>query len=123
MSDGFVLVHRMIAWEHGILVDLSDEVHHVNEDKHDNSPTNLVAKSPSRHAIEHLAERGTVSNQYGIWELGQGKNTRRLAFKESLGQRSCEMCGKDITELRADAVVCGNNCRITRWKHRNRGIA
>lgn len=59
----------MVAWDNGILTDLSDHVHHKNGVKDDNRPENLEAMSPSDHHREHVAAAGSVTNQYGTWPL------------------------------------------------------
>ena len=69
MEIGYVLEHRMIAWDLGILTDPTDHVHHINHDKQDNRPENLEALSASEHHRRHIAEAGFVTNQYGIWPL------------------------------------------------------
>lgn len=68
MSDGYVLEHRLVAYEAGLDV-VGKHVHHRNEDKADNSTSNLEALGPSEHAREHLRENNYVTNQYGTWPL------------------------------------------------------
>jgi hypothetical protein len=68
---GYVLEHRLVAWENGLLTspDPSLHVHHKNETKTDNSPANLEVLTSSEHTRRHVAEAGFVVNQYGIWPL------------------------------------------------------
>jgi hypothetical protein len=68
-QDGYVLEHRMVAWDHGILTDPKQHVHHIDGDKTNNDPTNLAAVDEGAHHSEHVRERGFVENQYGIWPL------------------------------------------------------
>lgn len=106
MADGYVLEHRFVAYEAGVLTERADHVHHRNGDKRDNRIENLQVISAGDHQrIHHLHE----IESYDRW---------RLRVREELGERSCEVCGADITPLRIDATVCGNKCRIARWKRR-----
>lgn len=70
MSHGYALEHRKMAYDAGMLTDLSMHVHHRNEDKTDNRLDNFEVKSSSSHAAEHTAERGYVVNQFGRWQTG-----------------------------------------------------
>lgn len=72
MADGYALEHRMVAWDHGILTDPDDHVHHINHDKQDNRPENLEALSAAEHALRHATESGTITNQYGSFGLRSG---------------------------------------------------
>jgi hypothetical protein len=114
-ADGYVAEHRMIAYDAGLLVDKSDHVHHCNHDKTDNRLENLAVHSVQAHARLH-ADEGVIVNQYGVWPTGTGFYRRQAAWRARLGERTCEVCGRDISALRLDATVCGNNCRIKRWK-------
>ncbi len=53
MSNGYCLEHRMIAYDSGILTDLSCIVHHKDEDKLNNSVDNLDVMSNSEHTSHH----------------------------------------------------------------------
>lgn len=70
-SDGYVLEHRLVAWENGLLVSVDSElhVHHKNRDKTDNRIENLEVVLASEHKRQHLEEDGFVTNQFGVWPL------------------------------------------------------
>jgi len=68
-KTGYVLEHRMVAWDAGILTDAKDHVHHIDGDKTNNVPENLVAMDEAEHHRHHVAEQGFVINQYGRWPL------------------------------------------------------
>ncbi len=72
MADGYVLEHRMIAWDAGILTDPSHHVHHIDHDKTNNDPSNLEALTPTAHALHHIEDAGIVENQYGRFPLSEG---------------------------------------------------
>lgn len=69
MSTGYVLEHRKVAWDAGVLVDPADQVHHLNRDRQDNRVENLEAVDPTAHARLHAAEAGRITNQYGTWPI------------------------------------------------------
>ena len=54
MSNGYCLEHRLIAWDHGELVDLRDIVHHDNGIKTDNFIKNLEVMKNSDHTYLHF---------------------------------------------------------------------
>ena len=54
MKNGYCLEHRMIAWEAGLLLNLSDIVHHKNENKIDNRIGNLGVMSNGDHTSHHF---------------------------------------------------------------------
>lgn len=53
-TAGWVLEHRMFAYDAGLLTDLSYHVHHKDEDKTNNALDNLVVMSSSEHATHHF---------------------------------------------------------------------
>lgn len=58
-TNGYVLAHRIVAENHLGRLLLKDEVvHHVNENKKDNKPSNLRVMLKSGHARRHQIERG-----------------------------------------------------------------
>lgn len=61
-STGYVLEHRMIAWDLGMFADPDLHVHHINHVKTDNRPDNLWALSKADHRrihnVEHRSARG-----------------------------------------------------------------
>jgi hypothetical protein len=118
-KDGYIFEHRMLAYDAGLPVTREVHVHHENHQKADNRVENLTPLDPTNHALLH-AEDGTVFNQYGAWPVGTGFRRRHQAMKERAGDRHCEVCGVDINDLRLDATVCSNNCRVTRWKRAHR---
>jgi predicted nucleic acid-binding Zn ribbon protein len=123
MADGYVAEHRKLAWDAGLLTDPALHVHHDNEDKTDNTLGNLVPKTSSTHNREHHPIGSIIRNQHGEGIVGQGIASLNRARKQAAGRRACEVCGVDITALRLDAQVCGNNCRVKRWKAKNQGGA
>lgn len=76
MADGYAPEHRVVAYEAGLLTDLSMYVHHVNENKQDNRLENLAVTSAQAHTKEHVNGRGFVENQYGIWPVGRPAKVR-----------------------------------------------
>lgn len=72
-STGYVLEHRMLAWDAGVLTDPSMHVHHIDGDKHNNDITNLQAMTEADHHRLHISESAVVENQYGIFPLTKGE--------------------------------------------------
>jgi hypothetical protein len=67
-ADGYVLEHRLVAWEAGLLTaaNLDHHVHHINRDGLDNRLENLQVMTAGDHARLHAKQDGTI-NQYGHW--------------------------------------------------------
>lgn len=66
-ADHYVLEHRMVAYDAGLLTDPDhQQVHHINGDQLDNRVENLQAVTPSEHRRIHAEQDGTT-NQYGHW--------------------------------------------------------
>jgi hypothetical protein len=56
-ANGHVAEHRLVAYEAGLLTDLTDEVHHINGIKDDNRIENLQVMTRAEHMRLHrLAE-------------------------------------------------------------------
>jgi len=118
--DGYVFEHRMLAWDAGMFTDPSLQVHHRNHVRTDNRLENFEIKTIEDHARLH-ADEGTIVNQFGTWQTGTGFRRRHQEWAEELGDRHCEVCGRDINGMRLDATVCGTTCRVARWKRAHRG--
>lgn len=57
-ASGKVYMHRYVAsLKLGRLVTSNEHVHHVDEDRGNNSPDNLEVLSAEEHAIQHMRER------------------------------------------------------------------
>jgi hypothetical protein len=67
-SDGYVLEHRRVAWEHYGPFPRRVHVHHRNHDKMDNRPENLEVLAVGDHPRLHAVEDGVI-NQYGEWTV------------------------------------------------------
>lgn len=123
--DGYVFEHRAVAWEHGILTDPEMEVHHVDHDRANNDPANLVAKWGSDHAREHAESAGQATNQFGTFPVkprgqrGSDLYPSQGAVRSSV--RRCVACGGFIDPAkRRDARFCSSNCRVGTWKRAHR---
>jgi hypothetical protein len=120
-KDGYVFEHRVVAWEAGLLTDPDKHIHHrENGDKAQNDVGNLEALTARDHQLEHMPLGAVIRNQHGEWIVGTGRSREWAERRAALGERSCEVCGTDITQLRIDATVCGNSCRVKRWKARQK---
>lgn len=114
-ADGYVYEHRRVAWEAGLLRDPELHVHHCNGDKQDNAVENLEILTEQEHARRHLAERGYVRNQFGVWIL--------KAKQAPKTERECAGCGSAISvDLRRDARYCSARCRVATWKRGTAGM-
>lgn len=68
-KDGYVLEHRLIAYEAGLLTDPSHEVHHRNRTRDDNRPENLNPLPPVDHHRRHAQPGDAVVNQFGTFQV------------------------------------------------------
>jgi hypothetical protein len=50
MKNGYVLLHRMMAYDSGLLTDRSMEINHINSDKLDNRLDNFEVLTKAAHA-------------------------------------------------------------------------
>jgi hypothetical protein len=50
--------HRKVMYDLGLLVDLSDVVHHIDRDKLNNDPSNLMVMTQAEHVRLHKSEDG-----------------------------------------------------------------
>lgn len=115
--DGYVFEHRKVAWQHGILTDPDDHVHHRNGDKQDNRPSNLEALDLVSHAHAHVGD--LVANQHGVWRVGEGVTLSYQKRRSARKDWECAVCGKDISHLRLDAKYCGAKCRMAAYEARH----
>ena len=59
IKHGYVLLHRVLLENHlGRLLNSNEIVHHVNENKRDNSIENLQIMNSSQHARLHMQKKG-----------------------------------------------------------------
>jgi len=89
------------------------EVHHVNEDKHDNRPSNLViCQDRAYHALLHLRRR--------VMLAGGNPNTQRLCYMCGQLRRLDEM-GRRLSGPRPLTSQCLACCTATgkRWFQRH----
>lgn len=114
--DGYVFEHRKMAWDAGLFTNPAQQVHHKNERKDDNRLDNFVIMSTADHARHHARPGMIVRNQYGEGVSGQGVSRLAAERKAAMPPRSCTECGKDISTLRTDASMCGQQCRMRKFQ-------
>lgn len=115
-NDGYVFEHRHVLLQAGVPVPPGFEVHHIDEDRANNSIDNLAVVTPIGHQRLHHPDGQTVRNQHGVGVVGQGITRQARDRKAALGQRICEACGVDITDRRIDARFCSHRCYFRMWK-------
>lgn len=119
-TDGYVFEHRHVLLKAGVSVPPGFEVHHIDEDRSNNSLDNLAVVTPIGHQRLHHPNGTIVRNQHGEGIVGQGIARQARERKEATGPRSCEACSTDITDMRVDARFCCETCRVTTWKAAHR---
>lgn len=51
--------HHLIYWQtYGVVPNKNEIIHHKDEDKHNNDPTNLELKTRKKHSQKHNIQRG-----------------------------------------------------------------
>jgi hypothetical protein len=109
--DGYVCEHRLVLHDAGLTVPDGFEVHHIDEDRSNNSLDNLAVLTAAAHHRLHHPPGTIVRNQHGEGRVGEGIGAQRRSHKAALGPRYCEVCGADITARRTDARWCSAACR------------
>jgi hypothetical protein len=87
---GYVLEHRKVAWDNGLLTDPVHQIHHVNGDRTDNRLANLSVVSASEHTLLHWDERGRPTH----CPQGHLYDEENTAFNPS-GWRYCKTCNRE----------------------------
>lgn len=131
-------IHRAV-WEYynGPIPD-GYAIHHIDEDKSNNSIENLQLISKSAHATLHGKERAAVSYEWmcqnirekaapkaaewhksdagRAWHSEHGKTVFRNLEPQ---KRICEQCGNEYkTKARHASRFCSNNCKA-KWRREN----
>lgn len=75
-KQGHVLEHRLVAWEAFGPFDPRHHVHHKDEDKLNNDPSNLEVLTPSAHRSQHNREH--VAGWKGSDPESRAREARRL---------------------------------------------
>lgn len=113
------LLHRDI-WEVAKGRPIPDgwHVHHDDENKANNDPTNLVAMPASKHAAHHAPDRG-----WSAWTAEQRSDARRRdrATREPT-ERVCQNpeCAAGFASTGQRAKYCTPQCRRAANRDRNR---
>lgn len=128
--DGESFLHRQICADVHGPIPPGWLVHHLDEDRENNDPTNLVAVSRAEHArlhqegqrerltspewLDHLARiRGLAvawhqSDEGRAWHQEHGRRT--WAGREPCPDRPCEVCGESFAPMFDRATVCSQKC-------------
>lgn len=88
-KDGYVTEHRKVAYDAGLLTDLTKHVHHKNRDRADNRLANLQVIDQPSHMRQHIREAGYVTNQFGRWSVLNGE--ARLERRRELGRKAARL--------------------------------
>lgn len=94
--DGYVLEHRKVVHDAGVVIPPGTNVHHRNGIKDDNRLENLVVKPASTHHRDHVRAADAVVNQFG---------THRLRSAQP-----CEGCGNLFVPWKKDGRFCSRGC-------------
>jgi hypothetical protein len=126
--DG-VRLHRLV-WQDGTGCDIPDgwHVHHLNEDKADNSPGNLVLMHGSEHTSHHQKGHGRpfssiAHRMAAVWHGSPSGRDWHVQHYAEFGhllhhkaEYTCEQCGKScVTQVRGNNRFCTNNCKSA-WR-------
>ena len=98
-STGYVYEHRVVAENTmGRILTEYEDVHHMNGNKLDNRPENLVVLTRSQHAKLHSLEHGPVMGIFKCPECG------RIFTRET---RQSHL----VKPTKFNATFCSNRCR------------
>jgi len=100
LPNGYVPEHRLVAYEAGLLVDLSDDVHHKNGTKDDNRLENLEVRTHGDHTREHDLVGG-ANRRKTHCPAGHPydeANTKRVPSRPN--SRYCRACHREETRRR-----------------------
>lgn len=78
MKNGYVRVHRMVAYDVGLLTDKTLEVHHINGNKRDNRLENLQVLDKASHT------KITWTGKTRVWT----DKMRKAKSKQMLGNQN-----------------------------------
>lgn len=103
-KDGYVLEHRKVVFDAGIVVPPGYSIHHRNHVKDDNRLENLQVLCPSEHRREHQQVGTPIKNQYGEWIIENEEERRKR--KAAIQARSR---AKRVARLREDPALPVNH--------------
>lgn len=87
-TQGYVLEHRRVAWEHFGPFDPALHVRHINGDTVDNRPANLELLSLADHARHHGVESRKHDYDAIVADYTTGMTTTRISAKYGLNAGS-----------------------------------
>lgn len=76
-ADGYVLEHRLVLYNAGIVVPEGWHTHHLDGDKTNNAVDNLAVMRASAHHRLHIQAAGAVTNQHGTFPVLHDPDERR----------------------------------------------
>lgn len=103
-ADGRVAEHRLVAFDAGLLTDLSLVVHHINGRKTDNRLANLVVKTNEEHSREHALEpdgAGTRNARKTHCPRGHPYDEANTRWYQ--GKRTCRACARERSRVKRAA--------------------
>lgn len=111
-SDGKLLHRHVWMASNGEPVTEEHEVHHLDHDRSNNSPSNLERMLKTEHKRHHGTDRGDerwLKHRDATREVRSANSRAQWAKREPI-ERACQVCKNTFWSTGTRAAYCGSRC-------------